>query len=59
MSYSIAKGESVHALTGEEWGMYEDLGWTMTSEPGTTCLAGLAVLPAEPLLVETHAISGG
>ena len=42
MSYSIGSGESVHTLSSVEWGLYEDLGWTMTPEPATATLALLA-----------------
>jgi len=46
MSYSIGTGESVHSLSSVEWGIYQDLGWTMTPEPGTAMLAVLALAVA-------------
>jgi len=42
MSYSIGAGESVHSLSAVEWGIYQDLGWTMTPEPGTAVFGLLA-----------------
>ncbi len=42
MSYGIGPGDAVHTLSDVEWGIFEDLGWTMTPEPTTAAFALLA-----------------